>query len=440
MNSDESSIYNPFDITHNYFGSQESSKNYNYIEKKKKLYIGNLEKLIDDKILFSYFKKFGKIKYLNVKRINGESREFAELEYYYWKDAEKAKLKMDKKIIYENPIKVEFWKNKRNSLCGANIFVKNLRIDSDSGFFKLMSKFGKVISTNLKKQKNNKNYGHCQFSNSNEADLAINKLNGKIINDLKVIAEKFIEKKKRKLTTEKKKDTIFLKKFPNNWKKSEIKNFIDTEFSKIGKIKKINIFENFLGENEKRYTASLIFEEEISAKEAIQKLNNKKLYDNEKKIEIKLYVDFFQSKNERKLLIKDFQKKLDEKTLYLKGLKKNIKENDIKIFFSKYGKIININLKRIESEKIKGKFKKIGYVIFENPEMCSNAFFEGKKDLEIKNLFKDFFLKNDDYINFYYKKNLDNFKIKNISDIKITKKNYDDESFILEGIETILKF
>ena len=443
MNSVDNSLYNPFDLTHNYFESQESSKNYNYNKKNKKLYIGNLNKFIDDKILFSFFEKFGKIKYLKVKRNKGVSREFAELEYYNWKDAEKAKIKMDKEIIYKNPIIVEFWKNKRNSLIGANIFVKNLRIDSDSGFFKLMSKFGKVISANLKKQKNNKNYGHCQFSNTNEADLAINKLNGKVVNGFEIIAEKFIEKKYRQKITNKKK-AIYLKIFPKSWDKLEIKNFIDLEFSKLGQIKKIDIFENYLAENEIRYTASVNYEKEDSAKKAVEELNNKKLFDEENKIYSKLFVDYLKNKEERKLSILENEKEKDEKTLYLKGLKKEINQEEIKKSFSKFGNIINFNIKRIESIKFKGRFKTIGYIIYENSDMCSNAFFEGQKDLQIRNLFKDFFLNNDDYIYFYSKKNSEDLEIKknilDITEIEDLQKNEKDQSFILEGIENLLKF
>lgn len=90
------------------------------------LYVGDLEELVTEEMLFNYFSKFGFIYSVRVLRDfrNKKSRGFAFVTFYVLREADNARINANHDQILSNPIRVTWKKNLRDMDPEANVFVK----------------------------------------------------------------------------------------------------------------------------------------------------------------------------------------------------------------------------------------------------------------------------------------------------------------------------
>lgn len=161
------------------------------------IFIKNLDKSIDNKALYDTFASFGGILSCKVSQDeNGNSRGFGFVHYETQESAEEAIKTTNGKLIAGKKVFVGFFvgKKERTALENAspkwtNIFVKNVpkTIDDDK-FNALFSKFGKITSAVLMKEDNgsSKGFGFINYDSHEEAQAAVDEMNGKEIEGLQL--------------------------------------------------------------------------------------------------------------------------------------------------------------------------------------------------------------------------------------------------------------
>jgi len=161
------------------------------------IFIKNLDKSVDNKALYDTFASFGGILSCKVSQDeNGNSRGFGFVHYETQESAEEAIKTTNGKLIAGKKVFVGFFVGKKERIAlenaspkWTNIFVKNVpkTIDDDK-FNELFSKFGKITSAVLMKEDNgsSKGFGFINYDSHEEADAAIQELNGKEIEGLQL--------------------------------------------------------------------------------------------------------------------------------------------------------------------------------------------------------------------------------------------------------------
>ncbi|XP_053496636.1 polyadenylate-binding protein 1-A-like [Ictalurus furcatus] len=98
-------------------------------------------------------------------------------------------------LLMGRPMRV-MWSQRDSSLRNSsigNLFIKNLdNLMNTLALFDTFSFFGKVLSCKVVgDEKRSKEYGYVHFESAEAADLAMKRLNGKLLNGRKVFIEYF---------------------------------------------------------------------------------------------------------------------------------------------------------------------------------------------------------------------------------------------------------
>lgn len=356
------------------------------IKTEATLYVGNLNPQIQTSRLFNYFRTFGEIVNCKIMRdiYSGESRGFAFISYQNIEDAKNAKEKLNYEKLDGFELRIYFKRNPSDFKPDANIFVRNIdKKVSTKKLEEVCGEYGSVLSCTIRndKQGNSLGYGYVQFEDKESAERALENLNGFVMGEDKIIVEKFVPHKNRKNTPK----NLYLKNFPQDWDKETIEKYIDENFKDLGTITCRGVYEYKHGELVKFY-AFVAFEEDDSGSKAIEKFNEKKL--SEKEDDEPLYVGFAMSKEQRKTkLAKEYSHQKNNTNLYIKSVLSTASEEEIKKLFEKYGEVTSIFIKDCPNgAPFTEDPLKFGFINFKNKEQCSDAFFKGKKDLEIQSL------------------------------------------------------
>jgi polyadenylate-binding protein len=99
----------------------------------------------------------------------------------------------------------------------SRLFVKNLPEDFNSKeLCDIFQPYGNITSIKLKQGLKGEclGQGYIQFSNEQESELAIEKLNNMIIKGRQIVIEKFNEKSKRKSNEEDRTTIIYVQQMP----------------------------------------------------------------------------------------------------------------------------------------------------------------------------------------------------------------------------------
>jgi polyadenylate-binding protein len=162
------------------------------------IFIKNLDKSIDNKALYDTFASFGAILSCKVSQDeNGNSRGFGFVHYETQESAEEAIKTTNGKLIAGKKVFVGLFVGKKERTAQenaspkwTNIFVKNVpkTVDSDEKFQALFSKFGKITSAVLMKEDNgaSKGFGFINYDSHEEAQAAVDEMNGKEIEGLQL--------------------------------------------------------------------------------------------------------------------------------------------------------------------------------------------------------------------------------------------------------------
>jgi polyadenylate-binding protein len=219
------------------------------------VFIKNLDKNIDNKSLYDTFSAFGNI--LSCKIMtdeNAQSKGFGFVHFETQEAADNAINKVNGMLLADKKVYVGRFmsRNQRADAGGSrkftNIFVKNFGEElNEEQLRELFSKHGKITSCKVENDENGhpKGFGFCSFETPEEAEEAVQSLNGFTIGDKKLYVGRFQKKIERQSEIKRKKDLQRLERM-NKYQGVNlyIKNLDDTidderlqkEFSKFGTI------------------------------------------------------------------------------------------------------------------------------------------------------------------------------------------------------------
>jgi len=180
------------------------------------VYIKNLDKNIDNKSLYDTFSAFGNI--LSCKIMTdetGQSRGFGFVHFDTQEAADNAVSKVNGMLLADKKVFVGPFVSRalRTTNNGprkfTNLFVKNFADQLDEEKFReLFSQYGKIASIKIEKDANgqSKGYGFCSFETPEEAQAAVENLNGHDVGDKKIYVSRFQKRGERQAEIKRQKD------------------------------------------------------------------------------------------------------------------------------------------------------------------------------------------------------------------------------------------
>ncbi|XP_017306882.2 polyadenylate-binding protein 1-like [Ictalurus punctatus] len=167
------------------------------------LYVGGLHPEVTEEMLARTFSHAGRIHSIRICRDwkTRSSRGYAFVNFQQRADAERAIEMFHSELLMGRPMCVQ-WSQRDSSLRNSSIgklFIKNLDESIDTlALLDTFSAFGKVLSCKVVGDENgSKGYGYVHFESAEAADFAMNRLNGKLLNDRKVSIEHFKSREER---------------------------------------------------------------------------------------------------------------------------------------------------------------------------------------------------------------------------------------------------
>jgi len=367
--------------------------NTNALNSDATLYIGNLHPEITDMELFNYFRPHGDILSCRIMKdiYSGESRGFAFLSYKNKEDAKNAKVALNYQKIHGWEIRISFKKSPSDFDPKANIFVKNIgREVSTKDLDELCQQFGNVLCCAVRNDENGQSlgYGYVQYENEEAATRAVNALDGIDKWSTKLSVQFFVPSKQRHLEQK----NLYIKNFPKNWNKEKVDKFME-DLKLRGTVTCCGVYENKPDGETVRYYAFLAYESEEDAKMVIEEFNSKKLegHSDADSEEEKLFVTVALPKRLRKEQLKKKHLTANNLTnLFIKSLKFDVTEDQVRMAFSKYGKITSIGIQETKLAILSTPEPlKFGFINFSDEKEASDAFFKGKKDADVRALLSD---------------------------------------------------
>jgi polyadenylate-binding protein len=336
------------------------------------LYVGDLAPEVTEALLFEIFKTVGPVASIRVCRdaLTRRSLGYAYVNFHNVADAERAVETLNYTTILGKQCRI-MWSHrdpaKRKSGVG-NIFIKNLDKSIDnSSLYETFSAFGHILSCKVEVDQNgvSKGYGYVHFETGEEAEQAIAKVNGMLMNGKKVYVGPFKPRKERTSDSTKQKFTnIFVK----NLDTSITTEQLAQKFGQFGPITSAVVMANEKGES--KGFGFVNFESAEDAYKAVEAINGTEWNG---KI---VYVGRAQKKHEREEEIR--QQKFEQLSkyqginIYVKNLDDSIDDDRLRQEFSKFGTITSARIMRDE----KGNSKGFGFICFTTPEEATRAITE----------------------------------------------------------------
>lgn len=374
------------------------------------LYVGNLDKDIDAQKLYDYFSVISKpdnLQKIDLKKeITGESRGFAYVTFTNHAAAARAKQVFNHTKIKENTISVAFVRRANDLNPNANLFFRNLnRQMTSKELEELCATYGTILSCKLSYDEygHSFGYGYVQFEKDSAAGECREALNKKNIQESVIEVDVFKPKQQRASLNQK--CNLYLKQFPDSWGESQVDDFITNH---VGKGRAIQ--SKAIAKDQKigKYYAFLAFNSADHAQEAIKQFTEHEFTGEP----IRLYIDFAQSKEQRKKILKDKHKLASNETnLFIKSLAPSVTESALKSVFEKeFGEVTSVCVKTHELGKHGGpatnekKSLQFGFINFKRQEDATKAYKEGKKNPEVLALIDPSHYTNVDFIYYHQSK------------------------------------
>jgi len=268
------------------------------------------------------------------------------------------------------------WKHRDPSIrkSGAgNIFIKNLDKTVDTRtLHDTFSQFGNILSCKvaMDEHANSRGFGFVQFETAEEANEAISKVNGMLLQDKRLFVGPFIPRSERESASgERRYTNCYVKNFPEAVTDDQ---FLQS-FQKHGEVTSSKVMRKDDGTS--RCFGFVNFKEADVAKVAVEAMNGKPVFGGDKE----LYVGRAEKESERKDKLK---KKYDQirmerlknnqlVNLYIKNLDDTIDDERLRTTFQQYGTITSAKVMRDKDrpEVSKG----FGFVCFSSPEEATRA-------------------------------------------------------------------
>ena len=200
------------------------------------------------------------------------------------------------------------------------------------------SAFGNILSCKIATDSlgQSKGYGFVQFENDESAKIAIEKLNGMLLNDKQVYVGPFVRKEERDNSAEKAKfNNVYVK----NLAESTTEDDLNKIFGEFGTLTSVVVMRD--GEGKSKGFGFVNFEEPDDAARSVEALNGKKVDDKE------WYVGKAQKKAEREMelkgkfeqTVKETVDKYEGLNLYVKNIDDSVTDDKLKELFSEFGTI-----------------------------------------------------------------------------------------------------
>ncbi|XP_074057505.1 polyadenylate-binding protein 1-like [Macrotis lagotis] len=337
------------------------------------LYVGDLHHDVTEAMLFENFSIVGPILSIRVCRdvITQRSLGYAYINFQYLADAERALDSMNLHMIQGKPIRV-MWSQRDPSLRKSgvgNIFVKNLEKSiNNRALHKAFSPFGNILSCKvISDDKGSKGYGFVHFETPESAERAIEKMNGRLLNNLKLFVAHFKSRKERESEFRAKArdfTNVYIKNFGDDMDDDKLAEI----FGKYGTTLSVKVMTDDHGRS--RGFGFVDFQKHEDAQRAVDDMNGKKLNGKE------LYVGRAQKKGERQVELKHHfeQMKQDRITkyqgvnIYVKNLGDDIDDDRLMKEFATFGTITSAKVMMAN-----GRSKGFGFVSFSSPKEASKA-------------------------------------------------------------------
>lgn len=183
------------------------------------IFIKNLDKSIDNKIMYDTFSTFGNILSCKVAQDEeGNSRGYGFVHFETEEGAEKAIAKVNGMLLNDKQVFVGRFvpRQERQKQLGekakkfTNVFVKNFgdEIKDDEGLKEMFKDFGEIVSATVAKEEGDspkaKGFGFVAFESPEAAEKAVEAMNGKEINGRQIYVGRAQKKAERQAELKKK--------------------------------------------------------------------------------------------------------------------------------------------------------------------------------------------------------------------------------------------
>lgn len=350
------------------------------------LYVGDLQPEVNETFLYEVFRSIGPIISIKVCRdtLTNKSLGYAYVNFQNAQDAAKAIEVLNFALVKDKPMRIMYVQRDpsvRKSGLG-NIFIKNLEKSIDNkSLYETFSYFGNILSCKVCTRKfevikdgkatieeESLGYGFVHFETQEAAQLAINKVNGMLIEGKKVSVAAFVRKQERMKSTT---SNLFTNVYVKDLDPSVDSKGLENAFKKYGEITSCFVaLDKETGKS--KCFGFLNFTEPESAKKAVGELDGKQIEGLSTKGKT-LYVSKAEKKEERRIkLVKLYESKRLETqghNLYVKNLEDGTDEAKLKQIFGQYGTITSLTIMKDE----KGTSKGFGFVCFEKAEDALKA-------------------------------------------------------------------
>jgi polyadenylate-binding protein len=268
------------------------------------------------------------------------------------------------------------WKHRDPSMRKSgqgNIFIKNLDKSVDTRtLHDTFSQFGNILSckVSMDDQANSRGFGFVQFETAEEANEAIAKVNGMLLEDKRLYVGPFQARNERdSVTGERKFTNVYVKNIPDDVTDDKFKE----AFAKHGEVTSAVVMRKQDGAS--KGFGFVNFKEADQAKAAVEALHGTKAFGGEKD----LYAGRAEKESERKDKLRkkydairmDRLKNNQLVNLYIKNLDDSIDDEKLRTSFEQFGTITSAKVMR---DKDRPEISKgFGFVCFSAPEEATRA-------------------------------------------------------------------
>ncbi|KAK9908763.1 hypothetical protein WJX75_002528 [Coccomyxa subellipsoidea] len=349
------------------------------------LYVGDLDRDVTEAQLFELFSQIGPVASIRVCRdaVTRRSLGYAYVNYNSALDAAAAERAIEtlnytsltpgKEGVEDGegkPMRI-MWSHRdpafRKSGVG-NIFIKNLDKSIDNkALHDTFTAFGNILSCKVATDLggNSKGYGFVHYEKEESAQLAIEKVNGMLLEGKKVFVGPFLKRTERPVDKEQHYTNVFVKNLSENVSDEELEKM----FNEHGTVTSLAIMKDESGKS--KGFGFINFEDAEGAHAAVTALNGKEIDGKE------LYCGRAQKKAEREAELKQkFDEVRQERiakyqgmNLYVKNLVDEVDDDQLRAEFAPHGTITSAKVMKDSAGKSKG----FGFVCYGSPEEATRA-------------------------------------------------------------------
>lgn len=348
-------------------------------ENSASLYVGELDPSVNEAVLFDLFSPIGAVASIRVCRdaVTKRSLGYAYVNFQNQQDGEKALNELNYSDLKGRAIRI-MWSQRDPALRrngAGNVFVKNLDpIVDNKSLYDTFAIFGKILSSKVATDATgaSKGFGFVHFETAEEAQAAIEALNGMELNGRELFVGPHISREDRES-----KNSEILNNFTNVFVKNIDLEATEEELKELfaaeGTTTSVHLEKDVASGKSKGF-GFVNFEEHDSAVKAIENLNGKEWKGKP------LYVGRAQKKAERlEDLKKQFEASKLEKSsqiqsvnLFIKNLDDSVDDEKLKEEFTPFGNITSVKVMTDDAGKSRG----FGFVSFSSPDEAARAISE----------------------------------------------------------------